>query len=279
MATSTRTARRPARPKGKRRAAKPAKSTAPSKSARKRATRKAIAPARKKAANKAAKPARKPLVTQSAKPVRKHAARKSAGPAKTATAPRRAVPVAGVSRGHELILAPPSSLGPRWTEKLRDGTHVMIRPIRKGDAELERRFIERLSDETRRFRFLGVIKTPSAALLKQLTDIDYQHDMAFVALVHDEGEKREVGVSRFSVAPDGQASECAVVVADNWQGRGLGTLLMRHLIEVARSRGIRRMISIDASENMRMRDLAHFLGFHSRRDPQDAHQIVYTLDL
>ncbi|MDR3387595.1 MAG: GNAT family N-acetyltransferase [Rudaea sp.] len=166
-----------------------------------------------------------------------------------------------------------------WTEKLRDGTHVLVRPIRKSDASIERTFIERLSPESRHFRFLGYFKSPSDELVKRMTDIDDERDMAFVALVHDEGEKKEVGVSRYSVATDGTSCECAVAVADEWHGRGLGALLMRHLIEVARSRGIKKMCSIDSSDNSGMRDLAAYLGFKRQTDPDDVHQVLYTLSL
>ena len=279
MATSTRTGRRVAKAAAKSRPRKSTKSVTRSKTARARTASKAARPARKATAARRASTTQKR--SQPKKATASRTAAKKAGAKKTPVRkPGRSVSKrVSIRPDHQLVLAAPSSLGPRWSEKLRDGTHVMIRPIRKTDAEIERKFIERLSDVSRRFRFLGLIKSPSPELIRQLTDIDYKRDMAFVALVHDSGETREVGVSRFSVAPDGTSSECAVVVADEWQGRGLGTLLMRHLVEVARSRGIRRMISIDASENTHMRELANFLGFHSQRDPDDAHQVIYSLEL
>jgi L-amino acid N-acyltransferase YncA len=60
---------------------------------------------------------------------------------------------------------------------------------------------------------------------------------------------------------------------------GLGTALMRRLIDIARVRGIRVMRSVDSAENLRMRDLAHFLGFRTRVDPDDAHQLIHELKL
>ncbi len=100
-----------------------------------------------------------------------------------------------------------------------------------------------------------------------------------MALVHRDGEKREVGVSRFSLGADGQTCECAVTVADEWQHKGLGVVLMRHLIEVARARGIRSMVSYDAADNAAMRELADFLGFRRAVDPADPRQVVHTLSL
>ncbi len=119
----------------------------------------------------------------------------------------------------------------------------------------------------------------SDELVKALTDIDYRRDMAFVALVHTDGEKREIGVARYGTNKDGSVCECAVAVADDWRNRGLGVALMRHLIDVARSRGVRSMFSVDEADNAAMRDLAKFLGFKRARDPEDATQVIHTLAL
>lgn len=168
---------------------------------------------------------------------------------------------------------------PRWTETLRDDSHVVIRPITTQDKAAEREFIEGLSPESRRFRFLGQVKIPSDSLIRQLTDIDYDKQVAFVAVVPGEGREQIVGVSRYSMDEDETSCECAVTVDDDWHNRGLGTLLMRHLIEVARARGIRRMVSIEAADNFRMRDLAAFLGFDTHADPDDASQVIHELML
>jgi GNAT superfamily N-acetyltransferase len=165
-----------------------------------------------------------------------------------------------------------------WHETLRDGSRVLIRPIGKEDAAIERTFIERLSPASRGFRFLGQMKA-SDDMIRRLTEIDYRRDMAFIALRHEAGEKREIGVSRFCVSDDGASCECAVVVSDEWQGRGLGHLLMRHLIEVARQRGIKRMFSVDSSANRQMRGLAASLGFERKVDHDCPSEVVYSLDL
>ena len=168
---------------------------------------------------------------------------------------------------------------PEWKEKLRDGTTVLIRPISAADVGIEREFIERLSPQSRRYRFLGEIAAPGTALLDRLTHLDPAHEAAFVALVADGAHKREIGVARFSADKDDRSCECAVAVADEWQGKGLATLLMRHLIEIARQRGYRRMYSIDARDNENMRELAEFLGFERRADPDDTTQVVHSLAL
>ncbi len=177
--------------------------------------------------------------------------------------------------------ATPKSKAPQshWQEKLRDGTTVLIRAIHGEDAEIETRFIEQLSPAARRLRFLGEIKTPSAEMIDQFTHPDPERDAAFVALIADGADKREIGVARFSGRSDGLACECAVVVSDEWQGRGLATVLMRHLIGVARERGIECMYSIDSAANHAMRDLAEHLGFQHKPDPDDATQVLHILDL
>ncbi|HZX91594.1 MAG TPA: GNAT family N-acetyltransferase [Rudaea sp.] len=167
----------------------------------------------------------------------------------------------------------------RWVDTLRDGTHVIIRPISRKDAELERSFINRLSPESRRMRFLGQMREPSDEMLRRLTDIDYKNEMAFIALVHRDGQTLEIGVARYSTSGNGKFCECAVTVSDEWHHRGLATLLMHHLIDVARTRGIRAMVSYDAIENGQMRELATFLGFKRSADPADSGMVVNTLTL
>jgi GNAT superfamily N-acetyltransferase len=168
---------------------------------------------------------------------------------------------------------------PEWKEKLRDGTTVLIRPIGAADTTIEREFIERLSPQSRRYRFLGEIAAPGAALLDRLIHPDPAREAAFVALIADGAHKREIGVARYCADRDERNCECAVAVADEWQGKGLATLLMRHLIEIARQRGYQRLYSIDARDNESMRTLADFLGFTRRADPNDSTQVVHWLDL
>lgn len=167
----------------------------------------------------------------------------------------------------------------QWHAELRDGTRVLIRPIQAADEALEREFIERLSPQSRRYRFLGTIKTPSPEFLRQLTHPEAVRGVAFVALIGDGPGRREIGVCRYSASPDGASCECAVSVSDEWQGKGLATILMRRLIDTARECGIERMYSIDANDNQGMRELGEHLGFRRRVDPDDATLVIHTLDL
>jgi GNAT superfamily N-acetyltransferase len=164
------------------------------------------------------------------------------------------------------------------TETLRDGSLVTIRPISRDDVDLERQFIEGLSPRARRFRFLCSMNVPSDALLKRLTEVDADRDAALIALAEEADRQVEVGVARFSTAADGRA-EVAVAVSDDWQHKGLGTVLMRRLIQIARNRGIKALYSVDSAVNDSMRDLAAYLGFERKTDPEDATQVIHTLRL
>ncbi|HVI55967.1 MAG TPA: GNAT family N-acetyltransferase [Luteibacter sp.] len=169
--------------------------------------------------------------------------------------------------------------GDHWIELLEDGTHVLIRPLRPEDRERERAFIQRLSPESRRNRFLGEVREVSPTLLDQLMQVDHHNTMAFVALVHDNGELREVGISRYGADEDGQRCECAVTVAEDWRHRGLAVALMRHLIEVARREGFKALYSIDSADNGQMRELASYLGFTRSPDADDSTLVIHTLRL
>ena len=167
----------------------------------------------------------------------------------------------------------------RNQEVLADGTRIVIRPIHENDVELERSFIEAMSPASRRFRFLDTMRWPTEALLKQMTTIDNATDAAYVATILVAGKEREIGVARFSALPDGHDCEFAVAVADEWQMKGLVTLLMRRLVDVARSRGIAKMHSSDAADNTSMRKFAEHLHFRHARDPDDATHVLYSVDL
>lgn len=169
--------------------------------------------------------------------------------------------------------------GEHWIEPLDDGGHVLIRPLRAEDREREKAFIMRLSPESRHFRFLCQIKAPSEAMLDQLMDIDHHDNMAYVALAHVDGELREVGISRYAACDQPGECECAVTVDDQWKRRGLGELLLGHLIDKARANGFKAMHSIDSAANTEMQDLARDFGFSTVRDPNDACQVIHRLQL
>ncbi|WP_242103881.1 GNAT family N-acetyltransferase [Lysobacter sp. M15] len=168
---------------------------------------------------------------------------------------------------------------PRWSQSLRDRSHVLIRPITTKDEAAERAFMQGLSDRARRFGFLGEAEGPGEPTGETCVEEGRGHDVAFAAFTMDDSRERMVGVARYSTDDSSQHCECTVTVDEEWQGKGLGTVLMRHLIEVARIRGIRRMTSTASAENVQMHDLAEHLGFQARVDPQDPSRVIYALSL
>lgn len=166
-----------------------------------------------------------------------------------------------------------------WEQVIRGGDRVLIRPLHAQDVELERRFIEELSPVSRRFRFLESMKSPSEALLTRLTVLDPATDVAYLAVTVVGSQEAPVGVGRFSAGTGDKDCEFAITVADKWQKKGLGTLLMQHLVNAARKRGIDTMHSSDAWDNDLMRRCAAHLGLHHTHDPDDATQILYSLEL
>jgi len=168
---------------------------------------------------------------------------------------------------------------PRWQETLRDHSSVLIRPISRFDRDAERAFIENLPLDAPRFKIFGQLGRPSEETIEQLTDIDYVHEMAFVAIVKEDAHERIVGVSRYRTDHLVLTCECSVTVDIAWQDKGLGTRLMKHLIEMAQAMGIQRMFAFSQVENLQMRDLASFLGFRTKVDDEHPDRVVYELDL
>jgi len=164
----------------------------------------------------------------------------------------------------------------RWIETLNDGSRVIIRPITVADTELERDYIESLSPDSRWQRFLSQMNHPTPELIRQLTDIDQVRHVALMAVANENGKQQAVGVSRYALDATGDTAECALSVADSWQNRGLGTVLMNRLVDIACAQKVKKLYSIDSAENFRIQNLVKRLGFQSHLNPDDATQIIHT---
>jgi len=147
------------------------------------------------------------------------------------------------------------------------------------DAAMEADFVGKLSSQTKHYRFLGGVKELSPADLRSFCDVDGRHSMAFVATVQKNGRETEIGVSRYAPNSKVDVREIAVTISDEWQHRGLGKLLMMQLIASAKDYGVKQLYSMDFADNSAMRELANELGMSARRDPDDAHQVIYSLTL
>ncbi|MBS0421207.1 MAG: GNAT family N-acetyltransferase [Proteobacteria bacterium] len=144
--------------------------------------------------------------------------------------------------------------------KTRDGVSYLVRPIRPDDEDRERRFVIRLSPESRYRRMMNAMKELPAELLRQFVHVDYVNDMAFVALTGEPPNEEIIGVARYAQDRGGSDSEFAVAVADAWQARGVGATLMGLLFEYAHAKGVHRLHGEILADNAKMIELAHWLG-------------------
>jgi len=160
---------------------------------------------------------------------------------------------------------------------LRDGTQVLLRPIRPEDEPIEAELIKNLSEESKRFRFFYVIKDITHEMLVRFCNIDYDREMAIIAEYTDNnGRKRNVGVGRLIMDPSRKRGEFAVVVADDFQGKGLGTKLVDILIQIADEKGLETIYGIVMPENTRMIELCRKMGFDVRYTPEE---VIVELNL
>src|SRR5690606_14291238 len=118
-----------------------------------------------------------------------------------------------------------------------------------------------LSPEAKYLRFMGTLKELTPAMLARFTQVDYDREMALIAAVKKGKREKQIGVDRYTIDPDGVSCEFAIVVAQEWQGRGLGRHLMHRLIGSARSRGLEVVRGDILAANSGMLDLVRRLGF------------------
>ena len=150
--------------------------------------------------------------------------------------------------------------------KLRDGTPVLLRPIRPDDKARLAAGLERLSEASRFRRFMAPVTELSDEQLTYLTEIDYYDHFAWVAALEDHPDVG-IGVGRYvRLQEDPQLAEAAVTVLDEYQGRGLGTLLVGLLAATARMAGIERFRAYVLEENEPMLELLRDLGADASYD-------------
>jgi acetyltransferase len=160
---------------------------------------------------------------------------------------------------HLMIVPYPTRYVTPW--RLKDGTEVILRPIRPEDEPMELEFIKGLSEETSRFRFFQIIKDLPHEALVRFCNIDYDREMAFIAETREGDRRVEIGVGRLIIEPNRRRGEFAVVVADKYQRKGLGTKLVDMLIEVAQEKDLESIYGIILPENQGMISLCEKLGF------------------
>ena len=168
---------------------------------------------------------------------------------------------------HMAIHPYPAQLVSQW--QLADGTDITIRPIRPEDAELVQAFVRGLSEESRYFRFMSSMQELTENMLVRFTQIDYSREMALIAVTSVQDREIELGVARYAINPDGDTCEFALVVADSFQGKGLGQKLMGVLMEAARAKGLSAIEGEVLSNNHNMLKLMMRLGFAIKTSEDD----------
>ena len=161
---------------------------------------------------------------------------------------------------------------------LRDGSDVLIRQVQRGDAPLLADGFADLSAESRRLRFLSVKPELSAAELRYFTEVDHHDHEALGALNQVDG--RGLAVARYiRHTEDPEAAEFAVAVVDDWQGRGLGTELLRQLTDRAGQEGIRRFTALVVADNPSVVGLLRNIGTDVRAVRRESDTIEYDIKL
>jgi acetyltransferase len=178
---------------------------------------------------------------------------------------------------HMAIHPYPSGLRDRM--ELPGGLVATIRPIRPEDAAIEAAFVHGLSEQSKFLRFMFGLRDLTPAMLSRFTQIDYDRELALIAVIDTPQGEQQIGVVRYTTLPDEETCEFAIVVGDDWQGKGLARRMFTRLIEAARERRLKVMTGVTLRENARMIDLSRSLGFETRSDPDDPDLVQMTLQL
>jgi acetyltransferase len=157
---------------------------------------------------------------------------------------------------------------------MRGGSQYTVRAIHPGDAAMLQNLVQRLSPRSRYFRFVSAMTELPPPMLARFTLIDYDREMALVAVTRDRGgdgaaDERIVGVSRYVINPDGTSCEFALLVDDAFNHRGVGSRLMESLMDVAREKGLAEIVGLVLFDNVPMLALMRHLGFTLRHFTDD----------
>jgi len=161
--------------------------------------------------------------------------------------------------------------------KLRDGRTVLLRPIKPEDEPLWLEMFQQFSDEAIRYRFFELLKHTPHGVRARYCRIDYDKEMAIVAELDEVGRRKILGVVRLSIETDRKTGEIAFIVADPYQGLGLGTKFVEYMIEIARDLRLKTIYGVMLSDNVKAIRLASKLGFTSTRLPDGTVKVELNL--
>lgn len=157
---------------------------------------------------------------------------------------------------------------------MRGGGEYLVRPMHPDDANMLQQLVQRLSPESRYFRFVSTLTELPAHMLARLSLIDYEREMALVAVIREsdaEGQEQEriIAVSRYITNVDRRSCEFSLLVDDAFSGKGLGAKMMQSIMEVARDRGLEEIDGLILANNTPMLKLMRSLGFGVRSYEED----------
>ncbi|MGH7813737.1 MAG: GNAT family N-acetyltransferase [Candidatus Binataceae bacterium] len=150
-------------------------------------------------------------------------------------------------------------------EPLRGGGSIHIRAILPGDKERLHEHFRGLSRDSVYFRFMGIRRDLTSGDLKRLTELDFKNHVALAATISGPGGEQFAGVGRYLRLADPRHAEIAFAVLDEHQGRGIGTLLLKHLGYIARAAGIAEFEAGVLGGNRKMLEVFENSGFEVRR--------------
>jgi len=176
---------------------------------------------------------------------------------------------------HLVVTPYPTKYETLW--RLRDGRTVILRPIKPEDESMWLEMFQNFSEESIRYRFFQILKDTPHETRVRYCNIDYDREIAIVAELTEEGRKRILGVARVSIEPDGKTGEIAFIVADPWQGLGLGTKLVDYVLEICADMKLETIYAIMLADNYRAMGLMKKMGFTVKY--MDDGTVKGTLDL
>jgi len=143
---------------------------------------------------------------------------------------------------------------------LRDETEVFLRPVKKTDAPLLLELFDKLSPSSVRLRFLSLLHSLPDDLVRQFTHVDYKKSFGLVALSDKENSRPVIGVARYAYDSERELPELAVVVRDDWQGKGLGSILLSRVIDIGRENGFSRFEATINPQNKTIMNIFRHIG-------------------
>jgi acyl-CoA hydrolase/RimJ/RimL family protein N-acetyltransferase len=144
---------------------------------------------------------------------------------------------------------------------LKDGTRVLLRPIRPSDATLKQHLFYALSKESVTTRFLGPLKAMPMKRIWPYVIVDYDNEMAIVATVEEGGVETMIGIGSYVKIPRTNTAEVSFLVRDDWQNKGLGAQLLNCVIEIAKRKGLSSLVAWVLISNARMMHLLKKCGY------------------